>query len=173
MQDRGFSSRRLAFMGILAALAVITLFLATILPTNRISLYVLSSFFVSIVIIEYGVRNGWLFYIASSLLALLIVQNKLRLVPYIIFFGLYGIIKYYIEKLNNMFLELVLKLIYFNVCLFTAYYFVKEILLGGIEIKYPLWVAAIILQVIFIVYDYVYSRFILYYRQKLRNIIKI
>ena len=173
MQGNGISSKKIAFTGILVALTVITLFLATILPTNRVSLYALSSFFISIVIMEYGVRTGWMFYTASSLLAFFIVQNKLRLVPYVIFFGVYGIIKYYIEKINNLFIELLLKILYFNVSLFVSFYLAKEVFFEGVEIKFPLWVIVIVLEVVFVLYDYVYTLFIQYYGQKLKKILKI
>ncbi|MCX8130059.1 MAG: hypothetical protein N3I35_08175 [Clostridia bacterium] len=175
MQGNGNTniSKKLALTGIMTALAVIILFLATIMPTNRISLYALSSFFIAIVIIEFGVKTGWIFYFSSGILAFIIIQFKIRLIPYVIFFGIYGLIKYYIEKINNYFVEIILKILYFNISLAVSFYLVKEIFLEGLEIKFPWWIAVVILEVVFIVYDYVYTLFIQYYRQKLKKILKI
>jgi len=171
---RGISNvRKLSLGGILAAMAVICVFLASILPTSRISFYVLSSFFVSVLIIESGIKNGWIFYFATSFLAFSVVSIKIRALPYIMFFGLYGIIKYYIEKLNNRIFEIVLKLIYFNLSLAAIYFITKELFLQDMEIKLQLWAIAVILQIVFIIYDYVYTLFIGYYNQKLKNILKI
>ncbi len=163
----------ITFNGILAALAVITLFIATILPTSRISLYALSSFFVSIVIIHHGIRSGWMFYMATCLLAFLVVQIKIRLLPYVVFFGIYGIVKYYIERLNNIILEYVFKLLYFNTCLIVSVLVYKELFLGNITVEFPWWILAVALQLVFVVYDYIYTRFIQYYNYKLRPALKL
>jgi len=122
--------------------------------------------------IESGCAAGWLFYISSGLISLFILQNKLGVVPYISFFGIYGIIKYYIEKLNKRYLEYVLKLLYFNTVLIIAYYAAKEFLLEGTELGVPLPLVAILLEIIFIVYDYVYSLFIGYYNSRLRKFVR-
>lgn len=80
-------SRNIALNGILGALAVICLLLADVMPVSKISLYVLSSFFVSVVIIEGSVKSGWIFYAATSILGSIIVPDKISMVPYALFFG--------------------------------------------------------------------------------------
>lgn len=162
----------IALNGILAAVAVILLFLASILPTGRLSLYVLSSFLVSVVIIESGVWAGWMFYISSLLLSLIVVYDKTGIIPYAVFFGIYGIIKYYIEKINNMVLEFILKFVYFNISLGVAIYTVKNIVFGDIRPEF-IWIAVVVSEIIFVIYDYVYTLFIGYYNLRLKKIFKI
>ncbi|MCX7923938.1 MAG: hypothetical protein N3B21_18285 [Clostridia bacterium] len=174
MSGHGSSAtKRLSLSGILIALTVITLFIASIAPTNKLALYALSSFFTAVIVIEFGIKTGWVFYISSSMLSLLIIQNKIRIVPYIAFFGLYGIVKFYTERLGNIVLEYVLKIIYFNVCLYASIQLVKELF----AIKPPQWLPwwAIIagFQVVFLLYDYVYTLFVQYYNQKLRKLLRI
>jgi hypothetical protein len=166
-------TKKISLAGILAAMAVIAVFLASILPTSRISLYVLSSFFISIVIIESGVKTGWMFYLATSFLIFIVVNIKVRTVPYIIFFGLYGIIKFYIEKANNLIVEVILKLAYFNLSMALLYNFAKQFFLTNIDIKISIPVLIVVLEMIFAIYDYIYTLFIKYYIQKLRKILKI
>ncbi|HHY23815.1 MAG TPA: hypothetical protein GX527_06190 [Clostridiaceae bacterium] len=166
------NTKKIALSGVMSAIAVLCLLFATIMPTGKLSFYVLSSFFVSVIIIEYGTKPGWVFYIITNLLAYILIPDKIRIIPYTVFFGAYGILKYYIEKFNNIVLEYILKYIYFNACLAIALIFLREIIAKGItlnKIKFPLWTVIILLEVIFIIYDYVYTLFIQYYRQKLKR----
>jgi hypothetical protein len=168
MKADSLKTKKIALNGILGALAVICLVLATLLPTNKISLYALSSFFVAVSIIESGVRTGWVFYVATSLLALIIVPNKLGIVPYALFFGAYGIAKYYIEKIDKIMIEYIIKLIYFNICLGVAVLTVSELFDYSMPMKLQGWLLIIILEIVFLVYDIVYSLFLNYYREKIK-----
>jgi len=169
MTDSSKKTYKMALGGILGALAVISLFLATVLPTSRLSFYALSSFFISIVVIETGIRTGWLFYIATSLLAVILVPSKLEIIPYVIFFGIYGIIKYHIEKINKLIIEYILKFTYFNLCMAAAILFISEVFAESIRIQLPWWLIIAAFEVVFIVYDLVYTMFIVYYKDKLRK----
>lgn len=169
MKNNSLNSKKIALNGILGALAVVSLLLAAIIPTNTLSFYALSSFFISVVIVENGIRAGWLFFVATSLLSLIVVPEKLALVPYVVFFGIYGIVKYYIEKLNKLALEYVLKFIYFNICAGIAVVTVRQLFNTALVSRLPWWLLVIALEIVFFVYDYVYTLFIGYYRDKLRS----
>lgn len=166
-------TKRIALSGVLAAMTVAVLALATAAPTSKLSLYALSSFFISIIIMEFGIASGWAFYVVSGLLALLVVPGKLGVAPYLAFFGVYGALKYYIERLGNIFFEYAIKIVYFNFCLTAAFLLAEEILFKDIAAKFPVWAIIIILQILFIVYDYVYSLFISYYREKIRGKLRL
>ena len=168
-----FNAKKISLSGILAALTVMTLFLATTMPTSRLSLYALSSFFVSIIIIEFGVKAGWVFYISSLLLALIVVQNKVGLIPYGLFFGVYGVAKFYIEKADNIILEYILKIVYFNIFIIVSVLLIKEFFLDSVRVDFSWWIVILGAEAIFVIYDYVYTRFIQYYNAKLRQILKI
>jgi len=165
------NTRKTALSGVLLAIVIITLFLATTSPVNEMSLYALSSFFVSVVIVELGIRAGWVFYLASCLLSL-ILPNKMALVPYILFFGIYGIIKYYIEKLNRLVLEYVFKLLYFNVFVFAVAFFARGLIPVNLE-KYPWWILLAAVEVVFVVYDYAYTLFVQYYMSRIRSKLRV
>lgn len=172
-ENRSANTKRIALNGIVGALAVIAVFFATVLPTNRLSFFVLSSFFVCIIIIEQDIRNGWAFYIATSLLALVLIPNKIEILPYVMFFGIYGIIKSYLEKINKKWLEYILKYLYFNFFLTLTYLIIKEFFILNIKIDFPWWVVIIILQFVFIIYDYVYTLFARYYIRKIKKYLNI
>lgn len=173
MNSKPLNAKRVALNGILIAFTVIVLFFATVLPTSRLSLYALSSFFVSIVVVEFGIKNGCFFYIASSILALTVIPNKIGLLPYVIFFGAYGLVKFFIERLNKISIEYILKFVFFNISLLLGYFFAKQLFFQNINIKIPWWALVIALEIVFIIYDYVYTLFIQYYKTKIRKIIRM
>ncbi len=172
MKSDAINTKRIALNGILGALAVICLVLAAILPTNRLSLYALSSFFVAVSIIESGVKAGWIFYAATCLLALIVVPYKLGIIPYVIFFGMYGIVKYYIEKLDKIVVEYILKFAFFDICVGIAALTIIEVFGFSLAVELPWWLLIIALQVVFFLYDIVYTLFINFYRGKLRPKLK-
>ena len=164
--------KKLALSGILLAFAIICVFLAASLPTSRLTFYALSSLFLSVIIIESGLKLAWAFYIASSLLSVVLVP-RLGVIPYIVFFGIYGLIKFYSEKTHNRIFEYIIKIIYFNICLFLGLFFAKEFLLSEAQIELPLIILAVGLELVFFVYDYVYTLFIRFYSARLRPRLKL
>lgn len=165
-------AKTIALNGILGALAVICLLLATVMPTGRISLYALSSFFIAASIMESGIRAGWLFYAATSLAGFIVVPEKLALVPYIAFFGFYGIAKYYIEKTGRIVIEYVIKYAYFNACLGIVFLIAREFVMAA-EVRLQWWIMVVVLEIVFLIYDFVFTLFINYYKEKLRPKLKL
>ncbi|WP_026894041.1 hypothetical protein [Clostridiisalibacter paucivorans] len=160
----------LAFSGIITVLIIIGLYISSITPTNRIFFFCLSTVFISIVLIEYGTRLSIILYGSSAILGLILVPNKLIMVAYIIFFGYYGILKYYIERLNNILIEWVIKIIIFNLGMFLIYVIVLYAIGLKVDISKIFIITNIIIgEIIFIVYDYVYSIIITLYINKLRK----
>lgn len=159
-------SNSIALSGIFLGLSLITLYFESVLPTGRLALFALSSFFVGIIVIEGGIRDGWIFYFAVAILAFFLVPDKLNVFPYVFFFGIYPLVKYYIEKLHKKYFEIVLKLTLFNAVLVVAFLFAKELLFAQIDLdplKYPLIAVFLIAQIVFFVYDYAFSSIIRYY----------
>ncbi|MFA6308704.1 MAG: hypothetical protein WC677_03020 [Clostridia bacterium] len=173
MTVRTGNSKRVAFNGILLALLVITMYLASLLPGLKTSLLTLSSFYIALVIIEFNILNGWIFYLASSLLLLIVLPNKLMLIPYVLFFGVYGIVKFYIERRNKIVVEYILKILYFNIFFIPLIFFGGKLFFSNAIDKFPMWAVITALEVVFIVYDYIYTLFIRYYIQKVKSKIKI
>lgn len=164
-------SKDMSLGAMITVLSIILLYMTTVILTTRIFLVSLSSFLIAILIIEVGVRTALLSFVATSLLSIVLVPNKILLIPYISFLGYYGIIKSYIESLDNIFLEWIIKLIVFNIASILNYLFLTNVI--GINLKVPFSIGflIIVLQVLFVIYDYVFSMFISYYNTKLRKYI--
>ena len=171
LKDNKLSTQKIALVGVLSAFAVITVYFESILPVNKLTLLTLSSFLVSIIVIEAGIKASFLFYIVTSLMIFIVIPKKTSLIPYALFFGYYGIFKYYVEKIKILIPKILLKQIFFNICFYIIY-----LILGNIffpDVEFPFYTIAIICQFIFVLYDYVYTLFISYYRDKIRSKLKL
>jgi hypothetical protein len=159
-------TKRIAFGGILTALTVIAVFAAAYVPSGKLSVYVLASFFTAVFVIHFGAKFGLLFYITASLLSWILLPDKMAVVPYAGFFGWYGIVKSYIEKLNKLLLEWILKIVIMNLVFAVGYFLVRSFL-PQIDFSSPwIWGGFILLQIAFVVYDYVFTMVInVYYRR--------
>lgn len=145
--------------GLFTALSVIFIYLSNLIPLNRLFLLGIASCFIPISILIIGIKKSVLVYISTSLICFMIVTNKLNLIAYILFFGLYGIEKYYIEKINYLVIEYIIKILIFNISLFIIYgllYYLKIIP----DFKQSIYVILIFAQIFFLLYDYVITLFI-------------
>lgn len=161
-------SRKIAYGGILLSINIILLLLVNILPINTLFLLGLASLPISIIIMEWGPKLGVIFYLGSILLSFFVMTNKSQWILYIFTFGIYGLVKYIIEKDRSIFIEYILKLISANILIGITYFILKFFIYIPVNI-----ITISIFEIAFIIYDYVYSIFIDYYNDKLRKIIKI
>ncbi len=161
-------SKKVAYGGILLGINLVLLLLINIISINTLFLMGIASLLISIIIMEFGPKTGIAFYIGSLILSFIIMTNKAQWVIYSLTFGIYGLIKYYIERDIPIYIEYILKLLFVNLAIVIVYFLLKSF----IYIKLNLFIL-IGLNIIFLVYDKVYSSFIEYYNEKLRKILKI
>lgn len=164
-------SRRIAFTGIFTGLAAVLIYISTLMPTGKFTLYFLSSLPVAFTIIEFGSGAGILVYFAACILTALITGNILGIVPFALFFGHYPVFKYFIEKGRGAAAEICLKLAIFNISLLLWYILFRELFMEALPVQYfsnKILVIAFgaVLQAVFFIYDYVFSRLLYYYESK-------
>ena len=161
---------KIALGGICTALAVIFMFGASFVPGIELTLFLISSLFTAIMVIEAGVAGGLGVYAASALLGLILIPNKLALIPYVFCFGYYAVLKYYIEKIKSGVLQLALKACYFAAVLFIGLFFFKSVLTSGIHMpEWPvggLFAAGVVMALL---YDYVMTFLINWYRRRFKG----
>lgn len=167
---RGYNSKskKIALGAIVTLLSTVSLYISSVLPTNRLFFFALSSFFLAAIIIEDNIKFAVLVYLSSSILSFIVVPNKIAVLPYIIFFGYYAIVKSLIEKINILLVELLIKLMLFNLSIFITYSIFSKALLGEILIKLPVWAIFLLMQLAFVIYDYSFSLCIYFYRNRIR-----
>ena len=104
-------ARNIALGGVLVALTTIVLYLAAFLPISTLAILTIASSIIPICIIRSDVQTAIFVYIASSLIAFFLVPINISLL-YFIFFGVFGIIKFFIERLRKEKLEILFKLLF-------------------------------------------------------------
>ena len=152
--------------GLITALGVLCVYLSSYLPTNRIFLQGLGSCLILISILTLGIKNSLLVFFSTSILAIFISGIKLTTLSYLIFFGSYGFIKYYVEKLNKIVFEYIIKLLYCNLCLFILLYIYKAFFPALLNFSTSIYVALIFAQIAFLIYDYTLTIFISYFKKR-------
>ncbi|MHC1720265.1 MAG: hypothetical protein AB9844_06230 [Clostridiaceae bacterium] len=152
--------------GLLVALGVLCVYLSSYLPTNKIFLQAIATCLIIVGIMITGVKNSIAIYSATALLSLLLCGVRLTTISYIIFFGLYGFVKHYIEGLNKIVVEYALKLLYCNFCIILLFIISRLFLPALFEFKISLYILVLAAQFIFLVYDYALSAFITYFRRR-------
>jgi len=162
-------TKKVALGGIVTLFSVVSLYVTTIIPTNRLFFLALSSFFISLIVIEYGNTYAFLTYLASSMLSLLIVPSKSIVLMYILFFGYYAILKGLIEKIDKLLIELIIKIMVFNIAIAITYFTVSKFFFDTIAIEIPLWLLIIVFEILFLIYDYCFSLAIHYYITSIKN----
>ena len=168
--------KRITYSAVSLALTVIFLYTAAAFATGRIAALGLASLLCGICVSRFGIRYGVALYIGASILSLLILPNKTFALLYVLFAGYYPIVKLYIEKLNRLWAEWILKILFFNLALALIYIIIKTFFMPALTsvlallVLHYLVLAIIILQVIFVIYDWTMSYMIGYYDQFIRRI---
>jgi hypothetical protein len=158
-------SNNIAKGGIFAALSLILLYLSSVFPTNKLFILGIASCIIPLSIMLTGVKNTLVVYAAVSLLSLFLIPSKLIAISYILIFGSYGIVKYFVEKLRSIPLEIILKLLYFNISSAIIVFLYKLVIVKIPNINIYLLIFA--LQLAFVIYDYALTAFIVYANKNL------
>ena len=107
-------------------------------------------------------------YLAVSILSALLVPRKIEVAAYILFCGLYPIVKFCVECYVPRRRQMDLKLAYFNIMLvivatLAIFVFLPQFSLSGFRLL-VVWVAA---NIVFVIYDVALSRLIALLRRSL------
>ena len=158
------------------ALGVLFMYAASVFPTGRIALMLLASLVIWIPLNERGgLPVALICYLATAILTLILIPNKLYPLGYVLFIGLYGFVKLGVDSfVHDRMTAFALKLIVMN--LLGA----AIIWLGGLILKqsvfslmpdYKLAVIVIVIEAAFVVYEIAYSLCIRVFDERLRDVI--
>lgn len=153
--------------GIITAIGVILIYLSTIIPGNKLFLLSIASCLIPIAVISTSLKNSFIIYFSTLILAFLMSGLTTSVIAYAIFFGIYGIIKYYIEKIRKLPIEVFLKLIFFNICFFIFYNILILFTSSSLNLKLPIYIFIIGGELIFLFYDYFLTVIILFIDKRL------
>jgi hypothetical protein len=163
----GGRARDLAFSAMAAALGVVLLFLAGILPAGRLALIGVAGLPAALV----RFRSGWSFglgcFAATTLLALLFSSMKSAVVLYAAFLGYYPMVKGSLERLPRIVLRYVVKLALFNAAFAVLLLFASAVLTDALPAGLPLPLLLAGGSAVFLVYDIALTQLILFANRRL------
>lgn len=172
MKNRTFSkgASRTALGGVLAALSLLLLYLATLMPSGRMGMVAVAGLVPAAGVVSGGLAAGLLCYGAAGLLGLLLLPDKGCALLYLIFFGLYPIVKSAVERLRRLPLELLIKLAFFNLVLSILLFGFSALLFPFLpEFLHSTLLIYLVGNVVFLLYDYGFSKLITYYASRIRR----
>ncbi len=153
---------------ILTAMSVVCIAFAGVLPVMKLSLYAFASFFPAVMMIEFRGKGAFALYAATSILGFVLSFNKLGILPYVMFFGIYGIVKYYIEKIRNALVQLILKGLYFVGVFALGLFFLSEFFFAEIslpDVKTPMLFGGGV--IFFYFYDALFTAVVYFYLNRI------
>ena len=171
MKNQRFSkgASRTALGGVLAALSLLLLYLATLLPSGRIGMVAVAGLVPAAGVVSGGLAAGFLCYGAAGLLGLLLLPDKGCALLYAVFFGLYPMVKSAVERLRKLPLELLLKLAFFNAVLAILLFGFSSLLFPMLpEFLHSPLPIFLVGNVVFLLYDFGFSKLITYYAARIR-----
>ena len=168
------SAHRVSLTAMFASMSLLFLYLASILPTMNIAMFFLSSVFVMGLVLEEEIGLAFLMFAVVSLLSLLLMPDKLLVIPYVIFFGHYGIGKYYIETgIRDKVIRYVVKLLYYNIALVLIYIVTllinTDVLSDVMYFDVALYILIPLAELAFVLYDYLFTKVTAYYFNHIRR----
>ncbi|MFZ5975599.1 MAG: hypothetical protein ACOYU3_09405 [Bacillota bacterium] len=164
-------TQRITLSAMTISLTLVCIYLAGIIPAGKLGFLFLSSVFVAGLMVERETALALFAFAGTALLGVLIVQDKSLILPYVFFFGHFGIAKEYLERIQDKILCWAVKLLYFNAALALTYFIAMPLLFPNLNLGFPLYWLIIPAQLVFIVYDWLYTRVVHFYIDRIRRLI--
>ena len=155
----------------LVALGTALMLLGSMIDVLDLSVCAIASLVVVFVYIELGSPYTWLVWLCTSLCTALIYSASIVWVEYFLVFGVYPLIKAYIERLPRW-SWLPIKLVYINAIIW-AIFAVCELLLGipffGEDTMFMKIAVYVLINVAFVAYDMFITIMVRLYFEKIRR----
>ena len=164
-------TKNLTFCSIMVALSVVLLFLCSFIEALDLTAVLISSVCVVVVDEELRLKRAVAVYLATGLLAFLILPSKLIAIEYFIF-ALYPVLKRQINKTGRV-VSIILKGIYIVTATVGDLTIIKFFFPAEMESQLLYILSAVVSVVWIILYDLFYSRLARLYHFKLRQQLRI
>lgn len=168
------STKKLAISAVLVALGTVFMVLGAVIEVMDLTVCAIASLIVVFIYIEIGSPYTWLVWLATSLATALMFPGSLIWIEYFLVFGVYPLVKAYIEKLPRAFWWPI-KIAFINAVIW-AIFFVAERFLGLPFIEgdtLPIKIATyVLMNVAFVAYDLFITVMVRLYFEKMRHRIK-
>ena len=150
------ATKCLTLSAMLVALGSVILIIGAYIDVMSMTVAAACSLIMVLVYIELGSPYTWLVWLATTLVTVIFAIGSVVWVEYLLVFGIYPIIKGYLEKLTRP-LWIPVKFIVFNVQ-FWALFAIEEFIFGVPFFEFEaVWLKAVVYLlalIVFFVYDY-------------------
>ena len=170
-------TKKLTLSAMIVALGTVFMVIGAVIEVFDLTAVALASVLVAFVYIEIGSPYTWLVWLCTALATFLFYQHSPMWLIYLVLFGIYPILKGYIEKLPRI-IWWPIKMVFGNAAFVVMVYGIKIITgmpfvapdesffgITGIYLYIIVWV---LLNVAFIAYDFFLDKMVRYYIEKLR-----
>lgn len=170
-------SFKASFGGITAALSVIIMAVCSIFPSMTYAAPVICGIFITFAVIEFNSKFAFALYLSVSALSLAVVPNKESALFYALFFGIYPILKGFIESRTKGVFSWIIKYLIFNIAIIAGYFICSKLLnipydeigsFGKFSLLF-LWGSG---NVSFLIYDIAFTRIVSVYIYRWQKYVK-
>ena len=176
-------AKEITLGAIMIALTSIILYSTSLIPINTLTILTIASAIIPICIIRSDIKTASFVYIASSLIAFFLVPINISIL-YVMFFGIYGIIKFFAERMKNIYIEYLLKILFFGISFLITFIIFKNVIginvVEGIQKVVEKFISTnvrglsgmmlyISANVVFLIYDYALTLIITFYMDRIHN----
>jgi len=163
-------TKKITLSAMMVALGTAFMIIGAVIEVLDLTVCALASMLVVFVFLEIGSYYPWLVWVCTSLATGLLYPASLIWIEYALIFGVYPLIKAYIEKLPRW-SWIIVKLVYANAVIW-ALFFICEKLLGvpffTDEARWMRILTYILTNVAFLAYDLFITVMVRFYYDKLR-----
>lgn len=156
MNNGRFSSGagRTALSGLMTALSTFFLYIAPLVPTNRIAVTAVAGLFPMVALLASGRSAAILCWIGSSVLGFVLAPEKWLVLVYLVFFGPYPIVKSMLESCRKRAFEWIGKVAFFNVVLALLWFGIRSLVFPVLpEFLNSAVLVFLVMNAVFFVYD--------------------
>lgn len=164
-------TKKITLSAMVVALGTVFMVVGGFVEVLDLTVCALASLLVAFVYIEIGSPYTWLVWICTSLATFLCMPGKFIWLTYLLVFGIYPILKAYIERLPRG-AWLIIKLLFIN-CMIWLLIFGFDVIFGipffAVD---KLWIKAfvyVVMNIGFIAYDLFITVLVRFYFEKLRH----
>lgn len=166
------NSKVIAYSGVATALSVVMLFLGSIFWVLGYTMPLVASLVMIILLDSISQKSALLTFVSTSIISFILLNDKECVLLYVLFFGYYPLIRDKINEIKPKFLSYLLKFITFNAAMVLTQ--VLCVYVFGIPFddmlgKWGIVVFVLCLNLVFVVFDKLYTLLLKLYRIKLKK----
>lgn len=166
------NSKVIAYSGVATALSVVMLFLGSIFWVLGYTMPLVASLVMIILLDSISQKSALLTFVSTSIISFILLNDKECVLLYVLFFGYYPLIRDKINDIKPKFLSYLLKFVTFNAAMVLTQIlcvYVFGIPFDDMLGKWGIVVFALCLNLVFVVFDKLYTLLLRLYRIKIKK----